>query len=711
MHPNPRLPGSTAGGGAGGRSRGSHGVLARVLPALLVAAVTCGYIWFVTVSLPSAREGGGGGGSDVDDDVRGLLRRHRRGGGGGDDSNEDARELKTYHFKKTATSKKAQRNEEKNEENEEGEDQEKGSRKGRRGDDKSRKQRLRQQQLRRRNEGDDDSAESADDAASSRGGGEAEAMDSSSSSSSSSSEDDDDDADSADNDDSDSEAGGAKHRNDKNKHSNTNENKGNKNSRHHGSGGYGVDAVADEAALDRLFALYADDDPEDAPSSEDAFYTRGRYRADWGGSRRAGRIVELFKRYAAFHKKALGGGGSGAYETVVVSPVGQLCNRLMTITSGFVLALLTRKVLVVQDTGFYCSMNDLFEEPGFAWLGGGGGGGGGSGGGGPPHVVSNPPHPPWSDMEPLLCGDLRTAYPGSVLLRMNQYIVPYMTWNPHHRGALRALFGGGRQRKRGGSGRGDNEDALTDVFTPVSRFLYRPVGMLRKARDEFAKKHFKGRRVVGMQVRGGNDFTQNGMSKADWRLYEKCGEEEEEESSGGGGGEDASDEDHSDSDGGGGSSSGSDEDVVYFVATDTEEGRVAAKKHLKGGKVVFGPGPFLRSNNAKGVRMALLDVLLLAEADTLVTTAWSSFGYMAAGLRGRGKVVVSDHVEGGDVPVPRGTEQFFMGVPHKSDRRAVCGRPPSHQPCFHKFANWGAREATCFKKEMVREEMLNGRYC
>eukprot|EP00754_Rhynchopus_humris_P039127 Rhum_TRINITY_DN2182_c0_g1::Rhum_TRINITY_DN2182_c0_g1_i1::g.6195::m.6195 len=455
MHPNPRLPGGVAvGGSGGGRSRGSHGVLARVLPALLVAAVTCSYIWFVTVSLPSAREGGGGG-SDVDDDVRGLLRRHRRGGGGGGEGGDEAAELKSYRLKKAATSKKVKRRHEEKEEESEEESEERESssrRKRRRGGDERGDSSKRQ---RRRSEDDDggDSAESADDAASSRGGGsEAEAMDSFSSASSS----DDDAVDSADSDDSDSdgEAVVSKHRNDRDKHGNEGTNKkSDKNSlrRRSGGGGYGgaaaagVDAVADEAALDKLFALYADDDPEDAPSSEDAFYTRGRYRAYWRGSRRAGRVVELFKRYAAFHKKALGGGG-GAYETVVVSPVGQLCNRLMTITSGFVLALLTRKVLIVQDTGFYCSMNDLFEEPGFAWLGSGSGGGGGAGG--PPHVVSNPPHPPWSDMEPLLCGDLRTAYPGSVLLRMNQYIVPYMAWNPHHRGALRALFGGGGGRRR-----------------------------------------------------------------------------------------------------------------------------------------------------------------------------------------------------------------------------------------------------------------------
>eukprot|EP01065_Artemidia_motanka_P040005 TRINITY_DN4952_c0_g1_i1.p1 TRINITY_DN4952_c0_g1~~TRINITY_DN4952_c0_g1_i1.p1 ORF type:complete len:355 (+),score=117.14 TRINITY_DN4952_c0_g1_i1:187-1251(+) len=340
----------------------------------------------------------------------------------------------------------------------------------------------------------------------------------------------------------------------------------------------------------------------------------------------------------------------------------------MAISSGFMFALLTKRVLTVEDSGFYASMNDLFDPPGFDWLRRTSRLDAGA-------TISNPHAPPWLHTDPLLCQNLSKAYKSKgVSFAVNQYLVPYMAWNPHYRGSLEALF----KREAGGWG----EDELVDLFQPVARFLFRPVAELRRMRDEFVEKQFSGRPVVSLQVRSGADFTSHFMTKADWRLYAECGRE----------------------------SLSRDGRTLYFVATDTEKGRDAAKAHLGADNVVFGPGPFLRSNNPRGVRMALLDVMLLAEADVLVTTAWSSFGYMAAGLHGRRSFRVTDVVPGGETAVPLSQEQFYMGVPHKSDRRVAC-RQVSYQPCFHKFANWGARRASCYTPDMVDKEMLNGRFC
>ena len=427
-------------------------------------------------------------------------------------------------------------------------------------------------------------------------------------------------------------------------------------------------SINDEA-VEQLFSLYSDIDLSDLPDSENDYYDSGEYKEFWADPHHQ-KAKELLQRYTVFHNNKMA--GSGPVNAVVVTPVGQLCNRLMTITSGFVLALLTKKVLLIEDSGFYCSMNDLFVKPGFEWLKG-------SRTFSADNIIMNPNHPPWPHTEKLLCGDLSVQYKGNIQLRMNQYMVPFLAWNPHYRAALQGIFNSAEAASYG------EEYDPVDIFTPVSRFLFRPIPDLLAKKKQFMKRHFAGKRVVGMQVRSGNDFTQNFMKAKDWKLYETCGEDD------------------------GGSDSG--DDVVYFVATDTQEGRDAAAKSLQYGEVVFGPGPFLRSNNPKGVQMALLDVLLLAETDTLITTAWSSFGYMAAGLRGRPKIIVSDKKEGGEVAVQGSVEQFFMGVPHKSDIRVFCARPPSHQPCFHKFANWGSREASCFRKEMIETEMLNGRYC
>lgn len=53
---------------------------------------------------------------------------------------------------------------------------------------------------------------------------------------------------------------------------------------------------------------------------------------------------------------------------VVVRPVGQLCNRLVAITSAFIFSVLTRRILLIDDGDFYCASDDLFLEPGFEWI-------------------------------------------------------------------------------------------------------------------------------------------------------------------------------------------------------------------------------------------------------------------------------------------------------------------------------------------------------
>ena len=368
-------------------------------------------------------------------------------------------------------------------------------------------------------------------------------------------------------------------------------------------------------------------------------------------------LVDLLKRYSYFHNKHV----TSTTTAVVVRPIGQLCNRLMAIISGFFFALLTKKVMVFEDSGFYCSMHDLFKEPGFKWTAK-------ASNSHNTRNIKNPNHPPWSETEPLLCGNLSNIYTGGVYLNMNQYSVPYPSWNPHYRGAVKKLFPKG------------------DVFTPLARFLFRPTNDLLSQKEKYIEDNFKGKTIIGMQVRSGQDFTSSFMTKKDWKLYEACGLSDVAPDT-------------------------PEDDIRYFIATDTEKGREEAKKHLGEDKVIFGPGPFLRSNNPVGVQMALLDVLLLSESTELITTAWSSFGYMAAGLRGKPKKIVSDFNPKGHLPVSLSEEQFFMGIPHKSEKRLKCVTPSSHQPCFHKFANWGSRQSSCFVPEMTTQEMLSDRYC
>jgi hypothetical protein len=359
---------------------------------------------------------------------------------------------------------------------------------------------------------------------------------------------------------------------------------------------------------------------------------------------------------------------------VQVNPVGQLCNRLVAITSAFTFALMTGRALQIEDGGFYCQMSDLFLEPGFNWVSLGA-----AGLSGDSHHLQNPEGGVWTEMEPLLCSDYTKHYRSpTVVFSINQYLVPYFTTNPHHRPDLLQLF----------SAEGadmTNRDENGDVFTPAAHFLFRPLDMLLQMRDKYIAEHFDGRFVVGLQVRSGGDFTDNFMSEKDWGLYKHCAESAAPASKG--------------------------DKLKFFVATDTPRGRQAAIDVFGRDKVMFGPGEFLLSNHPRGVQMALLDLLLLAASDDRVTTAWSSYGYFAAGFSGVPTNTVVDKVPDSQLVAPKGQEQRFMGIMHKSDRRRQCVRLPTHQPCFHKFESWGASKATCTKWEWFEREMLNGRYC
>ena len=422
---------------------------------------------------------------------------------------------------------------------------------------------------------------------------------------------------------------------------------------------------------------------------------------------------------------------------VVVNPVGQLCNRLVAIASGFTFALITGRALLVDDNGFYCSLNDLFETPGWSWLDLAR-----ASNDARAHVLQNPESGVWSETEPLLCADYQEHYAQSPAAHfmMNQYTVPYMTTNPHYRRQLLRLFGDPRRdgivasrRPQGASPtsngtRGGDDDSMAfpdQLFYSVSRFLFRPLPKLRAWRDQYIQTHFHytdstgaPRRyvVVGLQVRSGGDFTEHFMSSADWQLYAACGRAAV--------GSVASDP-----------TMGAAHGVKFFVATDTEKGRKAAIAALGADTVMFGPGEFLNSDHPEGVQKALLDLLILATCDDLVTTSWSSYGYFAAGTSGRPANIVVDEVPPSqwrspvmgsaelsrDLPSVRAAgrrgeneedgEQRFMGIMHKSDRRAQCVRLPTSQPCFHKYASWGAATTSCFKRDWFEREMLNGRYC
>lgn len=331
--------------------------------------------------------------------------------------------------------------------------------------------------------------------------------------------------------------------------------------------------------------------------------------------------------------------GKVAKRVVFVSPIGQLCNRLMAISSGFIFALLTNRALIVEDSGFYASFRDLFDPPGFDWLAGSGLSS--------YHVITNPASGTWSHTEPLLCKNLSKYYTGdAVTVRTNQFLGPYMYHNPHYETALLELANG------------------VDVFHLVATFLFRAKKELLQERDQFIKQHFSGW-VVGLQVRTGHDFTDNFMKDEDWNLYKSCALQTAPDP----------------------------QNVKFFVATDTQKGRDVALRLFGSNNTLFF-GKFLLSNHPRGVQQALIDILLLAAANDRVHTAWSSYGYTAAGLAGKPAMLVT--TKPGELHPAPGKEQLYMGIPHKSDKRQQCIRLSTVNPCFHKFWSWGASSVSCY---------------
>eukprot|EP00760_Papus_ankaliazontas_P007802 PhM_4_TR13539/c0_g1_i1/m.83287/K13681/FUT; xyloglucan fucosyltransferase len=395
--------------------------------------------------------------------------------------------------------------------------------------------------------------------------------------------------------------------------------------------------------------------------------SRNRLVTMYGGNislaAKKGTAWGLLEKYAEFHRAEMNK-PSSKRRIAIVRPMGQLCNRLMTITSAFLFSTLTKRALLVSDGDFYCSMDDLFEHPDFNWLLNDRSDGGAEDG----DVLRNPEWGSWEQAEPLLCSaDYEKAFPHRVAtVAMNQYIVPAIARNPHYRDAINELFGG-----------------LDHVFYTLSHFLFRPIPKLKTKLASFLETHkFDEHYVVGLQVRSGPDFTSNFMQKDAWGLYRDCAE--------------ASTPPHLQS------------KLRFFVATDTEDGREFAKRYLGKENVWFGPTEFMRSNNPEGVQMALLDLLILASSHDRVTTAWSSYGYFAAGYAGIAANMVTALPDSAPTPTK---EPFFMGIVHKNDARRQCVRLGSSQPCFHKFATWGGLKVSCAKKTWYDEEMRRDRYC
>ena len=377
--------------------------------------------------------------------------------------------------------------------------------------------------------------------------------------------------------------------------------------------------------------------------------------------------------------------------SIVVSPVGQLGNRVLPIASAFVLGMLTDRAVYARfRDSYYAGAEDLFADAGISW---------------DAELGMPPSGLPQADVaialadaqrqalaEELACGPLSAIVRDGATLSIssNQYFAPLLQFNPHYAEALAAIFPDG------------------DLFGPLARALFSPSDAVAGMVEDFKRERgWEGRYVVAMQVRTGGDFTDRGFQQSDWDLLLRCGAALLPAEL-----------------------AAQPERTAFFVATDIDWSRAQAAQQLA--RLPHTPvwqfgDAWVRSNNPYGCQVAFADVLLLSEANDVVTTAWSTFGYLAAGLTGRadaepaaGPVLLTELV---DAPPPLrdevlgGAPATYMGVKMHRDARTGCARLPTAQPCYHFLPGQAVHSMRCFggdsEKGWAKLEamMREGRYC
>ena len=372
--------------------------------------------------------------------------------------------------------------------------------------------------------------------------------------------------------------------------------------------------------------------------------------------------------YRAMHAAKTRGGPEAAAlrGAIIVQPVGQLGNRVMAIAAAFVLGLLTQRAVYANfAAGYYAPASALFADAGLVWEAADAPSKALDGGCARTLALAEAQSSD-AELSYLLCEDDSAAAPGSgagadtVCVVSNQYFAPLLARNPAYAARLAALF---------------PQDG--DMFGLIARELFRPSAEVAAMRDAYkAEVGWADTYVVGLQLRTGGDFTDRGFAQPDWDLTLRVANALLPAAP----------------------AAAAPRGAAFFVATDIEWSRDAALVQLaRNDTRVLEYGEFLRSNTPRGCQQALVDILLLAEANDLATTAWSTFGYMAAGYTGHRAALITLLAEPPAALLPAHEElaaagrATFMGVVMHDDRRSGAARLPTAEPCYHFVRRGGAR--------------------
>jgi len=412
-------------------------------------------------------------------------------------------------------------------------------------------------------------------------------------------------------------------------------------------------------------------------------------------------------------------------------------NQMLAHVSAFLIALLTDSVLVVKGNTYDY---DVFENPGFdmrfqSWKQCHGALSGSR------VTFDLTVQKDTKAAEKFLCTDFPNnmmASNGVYTFRGNVYVAPYFAYNRHTRDRVRELFTPGPSAPESArytqmaAQRGAYQAWLLrgpyaaynrslaydleappelDIAAPLSRYVLRPHAEVFAQRARVLRERYgsaNATHVVGVQMRtdGHDVFVKEDET---WRRFARCGNLETFLKT----------------------SVDSNMKMKMMVATDTEGARANTQKiynqfkspESKSAVDFFFSSPrFLRSNTRAGKQEAVLDLLLLADADDLVITPRSTFGYWAAAWGGHRPLMIHHWITPGEAEKHRKQalgkghqgRTFFMGIANniKHHDMKYCVRRQSFEPVVHPLDQMEMSKLSCREEQlkMTDELMFHGRY-
>jgi hypothetical protein len=281
------------------------------------------------------------------------------------------------------------------------------------------------------------------------------------------------------------------------------------------------------------------------------------------------------ERYIKLHNGMMNGRIPGKF--IVLSPSGQLCNRMRSVISAFALALLTDRALIVPEFGYgETQFSDLFKHPGFN--------------------ISAPVTAKGSkrsiDMSERASSVERFACTNFLDLSINQetlwkvtgsnYINTYLYANPHLQEKMRSLF------------------LDDDMYRPILFYLFRPQDHIIRQKEQFIQQHLGSKPyTIGFHIR-----TEYPITDVEWDAYRNCANQVTPKHLR--------------------------EDSQWFASTDTLPARSLIREKLQRNVTFYSPDTFIVGAFKAGLEQALVDILVTSESDQLFLTPHSSFSRVIA---------------------------------------------------------------------------------